>query len=148
MKTLQFQSATRRGDDNRKERHYHDYLIGGESLHKILGLSPLDLVTPFGWNVRKDYEWESLYELIFVKKPRLITGRVPLYVCPECGDLACGAITAEVLDLENKIIWKAFGYENDYEGVIDSYAALQPIELDRDSYYKALLNLSYNLARK
>lgn len=38
--------------------------------------------------------------------------RVALFVCPECGDFACGAITALVSRTERGVRWSDFAYEN------------------------------------
>ena len=35
-------------------------------------------------------------------------------VCSECGDIGCGAITAIIEITDKTVIWRDFGYENDY----------------------------------
>lgn len=57
-----------------------------------------------------------------------------LYICPECGDINCGAITANILDLGDKIVWKDFAYETDYEGVTEEYN-IEPIEFEKQNYF-------------
>ena len=46
---------------------------------------------------------------------RLAANRRPLYVCNDCGDVGCGAITAVVERVGGVIIWRAFGFENDHD---------------------------------
>jgi hypothetical protein len=41
--------------------------------------------------------------------------RVALFVCPECGDLACGAITALVSRNDHRVQWSDFAYDYGYE---------------------------------
>jgi hypothetical protein len=41
--------------------------------------------------------------------------RRSLFVCAECGDLGCGAVTLSVTRVGGKVVWSDFGYENTYE---------------------------------
>ena len=136
MNFLQLQRATRQGAANKHERHYLDYVISGQTLLEILGIDKYDLITPFGWDGNKEYERGLLHVLTLRRKSDLETGRVMLYVCPECGDIDCGAITAKVLDLGDRIVWKDFGYETGYGGVTEEYG-IDPIEFERQNYFQA-----------
>jgi hypothetical protein len=40
-----------------------------------------------------------------------VSGRVPLYVCGCCADLGCGAVTVQVEETDEGIIWRDIGYE-------------------------------------
>jgi hypothetical protein len=42
-------------------------------------------------------------------------GRVLLYLCPECGDIRCGAYAAKVQVGPELVEWSDFAYENGYE---------------------------------
>jgi hypothetical protein len=46
---------------------------------------------------------------------KLDSGRVPVLVCEECGDIVCGAITVRILRESDRIIWTDWFYENGYE---------------------------------
>lgn len=67
-------------------------------------------------------------------------GRASLFVCPECGDLGCGAVTVRVDKGADTISWREFGYENSYERSVDlaSFAAIGPFHFDIDAYEKEL----------
>jgi hypothetical protein len=67
----------------------------------------------------------------------LATGRVMIYVCPDCGDIGCGAITAAILDLGTKIVWRDFAYESGDDGLPDEYLNIEPIEFERQNYFSA-----------
>lgn len=54
-------------------------------------------------------------------------GRVLLYICPECGDIACGAYAARITVADEAIEWSDFAFVNGYE-------ADQPIQ-DLGPYY-------------
>jgi hypothetical protein len=141
MKTLVLENAIRPGASNKQERHYLDFVISGQSLLKILGLDTYDLITPFGWGMTKDYEQQLLREITLRDKSSLETGRVMLYICPECGDIDCGAITANIVDLGGTILWKDFGYETGYSGLTEEYNNIEPIEFNRQDYFKAFSKL-------
>ena len=42
-------------------------------------------------------------------------GRVLLYVCPECGDIGCGAYAVKVRAIQGIVEWSEFAYVNGYE---------------------------------
>ena len=42
-------------------------------------------------------------------------GRVLLYICPECGDIGCGAYAARIRKQTTTVEWHDFAYENGYE---------------------------------
>lgn len=72
--------------------------------------------------------------------PELVNGRIPIFVCPECGDLGCGAITAEVERDRDTVIWRDLGwdvnYETEDEGDIRFYPG--PLVFDRAQYESEL----------
>jgi len=43
------------------------------------------------------------------------SGRVLLYMCPECGDIGCGAYSAKIARDHGTYTWSDFAYENGYE---------------------------------
>lgn len=67
--------------------------------------------------------------------------RVMLYVCAECGDLGCGALTCRVVRTERTIAWSDFAFENDYDPDMTdraSYADVGPFLFDAAQYRTAL----------
>ncbi|QDU94686.1 hypothetical protein Pla8534_24920 [Lignipirellula cremea] len=42
-------------------------------------------------------------------------GRVLLYVCPECGDIGCGAYAVKVRATQGTVEWFEFAYVNGHE---------------------------------
>lgn len=64
---------------------------------------------------------------------KLETEKVMLYVCSDCGDLGCGAITAKISFQEKTITWSDFAYENSIEIVV-SYPQIGPYTFERDTY--------------
>jgi hypothetical protein len=92
-----------------------------------------------GWTT-KEYNKHILNVFRLKEKSALDPGRVMIYACAECGDIDCGAITAVILDLGDRIVWKDFGFETGHGGVTEEYA-IEPIEMDRQSYFGAFSGL-------
>ena len=145
MDTLQFRPAIRHGGNGKHEQHYQDFVVSGRSLRTVLGRDDSDLITSFGW-LNSRYEEEQLQVLLLHKQSDVPTGRAMLYVCPECGDLDCGAITATILDLGDRIVWTDFGYETGYGGLVGDYITIKPIEFRRQQYVQTLSRLGVRLA--
>jgi hypothetical protein len=62
---------------------------------------------------------------------------VALFICPECGDLACGAITFRLSRAGDAARWSDFAYENGYDETqtdFDSYSTIGPFEFALDAY--------------
>jgi hypothetical protein len=136
MTTLNFDKKTRGNQDDNSERNYYDFNISGQSLKTILKADNMDLISPFGWG-DKNYEQEIIKEFRGQKKPQIPSGRLMIYVCADCGDLGCGAITAELQITDNKVIWKNFSYEdNSSEIDFTSFKDIPSFEFDRVDYFK------------
>lgn len=54
----------------------------------------------------------------------LPSGRVPIYVCPQCGDLGCGAVTAVIERTPDTVVWRDFGWDVNYETDDDDDSSL------------------------
>jgi hypothetical protein len=66
--------------------------------------------------------------------------RVSLFICRECGDLGCGAITVRIERDDTGIGWRDIGYENNYEPTVDlaSFATVGPFIFDPHEYVAKL----------
>jgi hypothetical protein len=80
-------------------RRFLDYVIGGRSFYDLHGQ---DRVSVLGWFVPAEDERAA---------ERLVTGsadldgRTAIAVCPEDGDLVCGAITAKIVISDEEVQW-------------------------------------------
>jgi hypothetical protein len=65
------------------------------------------------------------------------TKRVILYLCPECGDIGCGAYTAIIERVEDGYVWRSFSYENGYEpaAVVENFG---PFRFEHQQYVSAI----------
>jgi hypothetical protein len=141
MDTLILNRATRKVGANQTPREYFDFIVSGKSLKTFLNIETADFITLFGWGTNQEYDRHILNVFRLKEKSQLTSGRVMIYVCPECGDIDCGAITATIKDFGDRIIWGDFGYETDYGGLTETYDQVKPIEFDRTSYFAAFSKL-------
>ena len=123
-----------------------EFVVDGERLGRILGpsLGYDDVTTEYVPVLVTDWPTgialDDLDRLLGQPGPPQLNGRTAMYVCAVCGDLGCGAVTAVVeLDGE-KVVWRDFGYQNDYEAFDPGavFAGVGPFAFDRDAYAAAL----------
>ena len=76
-------------------------------------------------------------------------GRIPLYVCAECGGLGCGTITAVIEHANDAVTWHSLGRQTDYDPFVDEepFANLGPFCFSAASYDTLLRSLLTGLAR-
>jgi hypothetical protein len=79
---------------------------------------------------------KAIKRLLKLEPADFPSDRVAIYVCPECGDLGCGAISVEIIFSKDYVTWKSFGYQNNYEDAIetDCYSSVGPFVFDRICY--------------
>jgi hypothetical protein len=144
MDTLTLEHGHRKGETcingtTKGDRKYIDFMVSGESLGKLFGLPELDLIGAFGWSDNQEYENQQIDEFLGLVKPELETKRTCLYVCPECGDIGCGALTAKIVVTDTNVIWSDFGYENNYEEPnLTDYKNIGPFIFDKKQYVEAI----------
>jgi hypothetical protein len=114
---------------SKSERHFLDFVVDGESLWEALR-ERHGMVSILCAEYSADETAKAVGRLILNEKADLPNDRRSLFVCSECGDLGCGAITAVVERQGETITWKAFGYENTYEDkiLLDAYKTVGPFQ--------------------
>jgi hypothetical protein len=124
---------------SKSERHFLDFVVDGKSLWEALG-ERHDLVSILCSEYSSDETAKAVGRLLLNGKADLPNDRRSFFVCSECGDLACGAITAVVERQGETITWKAFGYENAYEDKIslDAYSTVGPFTFSATAYEHTL----------
>lgn len=90
----------------------------------------------------------SAIEILLGRRPApdLSEGRIPLLVCGECGDLACGAVTAALDVGASEVTWSDFRWENGYgePDPIDTLA--EAVRFDRAQYEAELADAVLRVA--
>jgi hypothetical protein len=135
MNRLDFNKQLRKIGSNQTYREYYDFIIDGTSLKSLLNISDVDLISPFGWGP-KELENESIAEFKLKKISDLSSGRIIIYICPECGDISCGAITVRIIKDDNKIIWTDFASENGETEYQFGFKVIKDFEFNKDEYYQ------------
>jgi hypothetical protein len=137
--TLEVLWATRSGGGGRTERRYRDFVLDGVGLSTVLAG---DLISPFGWG-SVDEQVAVVDRLLRRLPPDLPEGRVSLYICPECGDLGCGAVSVIVEGVVGGVVWRDFAYQNNYEDAVHrtGYEALGPFFFEERPYVQAMEQL-------
>lgn len=133
MNTLRLEWKKREGNFAQTERNFLDFVIDDISLSEYLG----DLVSGIG--CFNQQETNKIIHRLLLKEPAdFPDNRRSLYVCPECGDLGCGAISAVIEQSENEIIWRDFALEYNYSDDLTEYPVLGPYFFDKKSYEQVL----------
>jgi hypothetical protein len=131
MSTIELKWTDRVIGGAQTPRRFLDFVVDGNSLYPMFG----DRITPFGWGT-KDSERKAINRFLLEEDADFPNNRRSIYVCAECGDLGCGAVSAVIEEKGNQIIWHDFGYENNYEDDVDldNYRDIGPFAFDRDDY--------------
>lgn len=132
--TLDVVWTTRAGGGGRTERRYLDFVIDGVPLSSRFDA---DFVSPFGW-FDVDEQKASIARLLRKSPPDVAHDRTTLYICPECGDLGCGAVTLLIERGPSVIIWKNFGIQNNYDGAVhtEGFENIGPFTFDARQYHE------------
>lgn len=96
---------------------YLDFTVDGVGLHGQLASHSAEYLDYVGV-IQRDWPIESakaIERLLGEASGDLPDGRVSLYVCPECGDLGCGAITTQLVIETDVVTWRGFAHQTDYE---------------------------------
>jgi hypothetical protein len=132
----------------KSERHFLDFVVDGQSLWEALG-ERHDMVSIVCAEHSADETAKVIGRLLLNEKADLPNDRRSFFVCSECGDLGCGAVSAVVERRGETITWKAFGYENTYEDkiLLDAYCTVGPFTFDAMAYERTLLQATDVLRR-
>ena len=129
-------------------RVYADFVVDGVALSTLVRRKG-DLISGLGWGTPGSQD-AMVARLLLSAPPDLPSGRVSLYVCPECGDLSCGAITVRISRDGPIITWADFWYEGDHVGIPSNNRLLEDMGPYRFSWavYESAIRTGYGLGRK
>jgi hypothetical protein len=121
------------------ERNYLDFVLDGQSLTERMRY---DLVSVLCKEWALEEREKSVARLLLEEAADFLDGRRSLYVCAECGDIGCGAVSIVIEQSERTVLWRDFGYQNNYEPQIhrEHLKPLGPFEFDLDDYKSKLMS--------
>jgi hypothetical protein len=133
---LRLEWKHRAAGGGRTSREYLDFIVDGQPLSPQIRR---DLVSTLGWSVPAANA-EAVARLMIKESADLANHRHTLYVCPECGDLACGAVTVLIERDGDRIVWRDFAFqnENNEKAHREKIEGLGPFQFERVQYRKAL----------
>lgn len=135
MSTLELIWTDRILTGSQTPRRFLDFVVDGEPLYPLMG----DFISPLGWLEKEEHE-RAVNRLLRKAEPDAPDGRYCLYVCPECADLGCGAVTAVIERVGNSIVWRDFGIQNDIDSKVsaDGFSDIGPFSFNATDYFRAI----------
>ena len=113
---LKLETRLREGGNGATAREYLDFVVDGKPLsERIAG----DLASCLGW-LSPEENAKAIARLLLEEQADLPNNRRSLYVCPECGDLGCGAVSVVIESVGEHIVWRDFGLQNNYQDEVVS----------------------------
>ncbi|MFF0461986.1 oxidoreductase [Streptomyces mexicanus] len=127
--------------DHRLHRDYVDFVVDGQPL--LHRLSDLDAVSPLASDIPPAIFTAQVRALLLQSEAPLPGGRYVLYGCPECADLACGAVTAVIEPAGpagEDVLWRDFAWQTGEHAdpERDGYPGIGPFRF-RGAEYRAVL---------
>jgi hypothetical protein len=125
------------GGTFQSERNYLDLLIDGQSL---ADRARYDLVSILCKEWSSGEREKSVRRLLREEAADFADDRRSLLVCGECGDIGCGAVSIVIDFYDKTVLWRDFGYQNNYEPEIHGQHLknLGPFEFDLVDYRSKL----------
>ncbi|MER5214549.1 oxidoreductase [Streptomyces sp. NPDC002838] len=122
-------------------RDFVDFVVDGRPL--LFQLSDLDAVSPLASDVPPAIFTAQVHSLLLETEPPLPDGRYVIYGCPECEDLACGAVTAVIERDGEDFLWRDFAWQTDEQADLElnGYHGIGPFRFHGTQYREALDSL-------
>ncbi|MFJ3669918.1 oxidoreductase [Streptomyces sp. NPDC090106] len=127
--------------DYQVHRDFVDFIVDGRPL--LFQLSDLDAVSPLASDVPPAIFTAQVRSLLLETDAPLPGGRYVVYGCPECEDLACGAVTAVIEKDGGDFIWRDFAWQTDPHADLElnGYHGIGPFRFRGPEYRDALDSL-------
>jgi hypothetical protein len=90
-------------------RIYADFVVDGTPLSTFANRLAPEHISCLGWGSKESQD--DVLSRLLPGTTAASDDRVPLYICPECGDLGCGAVTVKVEREGSNIVWRDFAFE-------------------------------------
>ncbi|CAL9373358.1 oxidoreductase [Streptomyces sp. Tu 3180] len=129
------------GGDYQVHRDFVDFVVDGRPL--LFRLSDLDAVSPLASDVPPAIFTAQVRGLLLEAEAPLPAGRYIVYGCPECADLACGAVTAVIERDGEDFVWRDFAWQTGVHADLElnGYHGIGPFRFRGAEYRTALAAL-------
>ncbi|MDX3691783.1 oxidoreductase [Streptomyces europaeiscabiei] len=127
--------------DYQVHRDFVDFIVDGRPL--LFQLSDLDAVSPLASDVPPSIFTAQVRSLLLEAEAPLTRGRYVIYGCPECADLACGAVTAVIERDGEDYVWRDFAWQTEEKAdlKLNGYTGIGPFRFHGADYRSALQSL-------
>ncbi|MFJ9627284.1 oxidoreductase [Streptomyces sp. NPDC101175] len=129
------------GGGHQAHRDFVDFLVDGRPL--LFQLADLDAVSPLASDIPPAIFTAQVRSLLLEADAPLPDGRHIIYGCPECADLACGAVTAVIERDGTDYLWRDFAWQTGEHADLerDGYHGMGPFRFAGTEYRAALGSL-------
>ncbi|MGW1878309.1 oxidoreductase [Streptomyces sp. NPDC001975] len=119
-------------------RDFVDFVVDGSPL--LFQLSDLDAVSPLASDIPPAIFTAQVRSLLLESGAPLPDDRYVIYGCPECEDLACGAVTAVIEREGDDYVWRDFAWQTDEHADLElnGYHGIGPFRFPGPEYREAL----------
>ncbi|MEU0965727.1 oxidoreductase [Streptomyces sp. NPDC005917] len=119
-------------------RDFVDFIVDGYPL--LFQLSDLDAVSPLASDVPPAIFTAQVRSLLLESDAPLSDDRYVIYGCPECEDLACGAVTAVIEKDGDDYVWRDFAWQTGEHADLElnGYHGIGPFRFHGPEYREAL----------
>ncbi len=126
------------GGGQRTGRTYADFVVDGVPLGPRMR-QVRDLIGRLGWGPMRSRR-QALAVLLLEGDADLPPNRRAIYVCAECGDLACGAVTAVIERHGDEVVCRDYRYETEIDPpfTLAPLSGLGPFSFHWPDYERAL----------
>jgi hypothetical protein len=114
-------------------RRFLEFVVDGRPLTERLGGNAVGNVTPLGW-LGLEADTLAVRRLLREAPTELGDERPDFYICAECGDIGCGAITATVERRGGQYVWQDFAYRWLDSATPSGHRGPGTHNLERDAY--------------
>lgn len=132
---LSFDSLGRAGVSGRPGATFDEFQVNRQPLSLFLPVG--DRMGVFGWRGAKE-DRRSARQFMGREPSDFPDGRVPLYICPLCGDLGCGALSAKVSFQDGCVVWSDFGTQALGSELVLLEDPIRDLWFDRTAYESLL----------
>lgn len=127
--------------DYQVHRDFVDFIVDGRPL--LFQLSDLDAVSPLASDIPPAIFTAQVRSLLLEADAPLSDDRYVIYGCPECEDLACGAVTAVIEQDGDDYVWRDFAWQTGNAADLErnGYHGIGPFRFHGPVYRGALQSL-------